>query len=90
MSMGFPANPAVGDVHVFTDDAGRKINYEWDGITLEPDARPARLRLLCAKRKIVSRVLGGVLLSLIATSAGATIILSSTQSPTGRSCAGLS
>jgi hypothetical protein len=33
MSMDFPANPAVGDIHVFTDDTGRKIKYEWDGIT---------------------------------------------------------
>jgi hypothetical protein len=33
MSMNFPANPAVGDIHVFTDDTGRKINFEWDGIT---------------------------------------------------------
>jgi hypothetical protein len=33
MSMNFPANPAVGDVHVFTDATGRKINFQWDGIT---------------------------------------------------------
>jgi hypothetical protein len=33
MSMDFPANPAVGDVHTFTDDKGRKVNFEWDGIT---------------------------------------------------------
>jgi hypothetical protein len=33
MSMDFPDNPAVGDVHVFTDGTGRKIKFEWDGIT---------------------------------------------------------
>lgn len=32
VSMGFPADPAVGDVHVFTDDHGRKIDFRWDGI----------------------------------------------------------
>jgi hypothetical protein len=50
MSMGFPANPAVGDVHAFTDDRGRKTNFEWDGITwnrmddppLPPPVRKAR------------------------------------------------
>jgi hypothetical protein len=32
MSMDFPANPAVGDIHVFTDATGRKIGFQWDGI----------------------------------------------------------
>jgi hypothetical protein len=33
MSMDFPANPAVGDVHSYTDDRGRKTNFQWDGIS---------------------------------------------------------
>jgi hypothetical protein len=33
MSMNFPTNPAVGDIHVFTDPTGRKIGFAWDGIT---------------------------------------------------------
>jgi hypothetical protein len=39
-SMDFPANPAVGDVHAFTDDKGCKINFEWDGITWNRVADP--------------------------------------------------
>jgi hypothetical protein len=31
--MNFPANPAVGDVHTYTDDLGRKTNFQWDGIS---------------------------------------------------------
>ena len=44
MSMGFPTGTAAGDVHVYTDDAGRKINFEWDGITwnrMDGTPRPA-------------------------------------------------
>jgi hypothetical protein len=32
MSMNFPANPVVGDVHALTDDMGRTTNFQWDGI----------------------------------------------------------
>jgi hypothetical protein len=61
MSMGFPVNPAVGDVHTFTDDTGRKINFQWDGICWnrmdDPSASPApsRLRL----QRIGSQPVGG-------------------------------
>jgi hypothetical protein len=46
--MDFPANPAVGDVHTYTDDTGRKINFQWDGISWnrmdDPSASPDRGR----------------------------------------------
>jgi hypothetical protein len=43
-TMGFPTGTAAGDVHVYTDDAGRKINFQWDGITwnrMDDPLRPA-------------------------------------------------
>jgi len=43
--MGFPANPAVGDVHVFTDETGRKINYEWACAQSAKPMTPSDLKL---------------------------------------------
>jgi hypothetical protein len=48
--MDFPANPAVGDVHSYTDDRGRKTNFQWDGISWNrmddiPSPAPPRLKL---------------------------------------------
>jgi hypothetical protein len=50
MSMGFPANPAVGDTHAYTD-AGRTTYFQWDGISWNrldappPPPAPPRLKL---------------------------------------------
>jgi len=31
--MNFPANPAVGDIFAYADATGRRVRFEWDGIT---------------------------------------------------------
>jgi hypothetical protein len=47
--MNFPADPVVGDVHTYTDDRGRKTNFQWDGISWnrmdDPPSSPAPPRL---------------------------------------------
>jgi hypothetical protein len=44
MSMNFPATPGAGDVHIHTDDMGRKVLFQWDGICwnrMDDAPRPA-------------------------------------------------